>query len=80
MKITGKEITEMGVTDATIARINELYRKSKHEGLTNEEAMEQAQLRKEYIQSVHNNLRGLLNNVQIQNPDGTIEDLRPKRK
>lgn len=70
----------MGVTEATIARINELYRKSKAEGLTNEEAMEQARLRKEYIESVHNNLRGILNNVQIQNPDGTIEDLKPKKK
>ncbi len=68
----------MGVTEATIARINELYRKSKQEGLTNEEAMEQARLRKEYIQAVHENLRGMLNNVQIQNPDGTIVDLKRK--
>lgn len=68
----------MGVTEATIARINELYRKSKNEGLTNEEAMEQARLRKEYIQAVHENLRGMLNNVQIQNPDGTIVDLKRK--
>ena len=68
----------MGVTEATIARINELYRKSKQEGLTNEEAMEQARLRKEYIQAVHNNLRGMLENVQIQNPDGTIVDLKRK--
>lgn len=66
------------VTDEMIARINELYRKSKAEGLTNEEAMEQAELRKTYVQSVHNNLRGILNNVQIQNPDGSIEDLKPK--
>ena len=70
----------MGVTQETIARINELYKKSKETGLTNEEAMEQAKLGKEYIEAVHNNLRGILNNVQIQNPDGTIEDLKPKKK
>lgn len=35
----------MGVTQETIARINELYKKSKETGLTNEEAMEQAKLR-----------------------------------
>ena len=69
----------MGVTDKTIERINELYRKSKNEGLTNEEAMEQAKLRKEYIQAVHNNLRGILDNVEIQNPDGTVEALKPKK-
>jgi uncharacterized protein YnzC (UPF0291/DUF896 family) len=70
----------VGVTEQTIARINELYKKSKAEGLTNEEAMEQARLRKEYIDAMHNNLRGILNNVKIQNPDGTIEDLKPKKK
>lgn len=70
----------MGVTEQTIARINELYKKSKAEGLTNDEAMEQARLRKEYIDAMHNNLRGILNNVKIQNPDGTIEDLKPKKK
>lgn len=70
----------MGVTEATIERINELYRKSKAEGLTNEEAMEQARLRKEYIDAMHNNLRGMLNQVKIQNPDGTITDLKPKKK
>ncbi|MBQ6812080.1 MAG: DUF896 domain-containing protein, partial [Agathobacter sp.] len=32
-----------------IARINELYRKSKAEGLTEEEKKEQALLRQEYI-------------------------------
>lgn len=70
----------MGVTEETIARINELYRKSKNEGLTNEESMEQARLRKEYIDAMHNNLRGILNNVKVQNPDGSIVDLKPKEK
>ena len=52
-----------------IARINELYHKSKGEGLTPEEAEEQQNLRKEYIASVKNNLRSQLDNVVVVNPD-----------
>lgn len=61
--------------EAKIARINELYRKSKAEGLTKEEAKEQQVLRQEYIEAVRRNLRGQLNNISIQNPDGTVTDL-----
>ena len=39
-----------------IQRINELYRKSKAEGLTDSELKEQALLRQEYIASVKKNL------------------------
>ncbi len=70
----------MSVTEETIGRINELYRKAKNEGLTPEEAMEQAELRKAYVQAMHNNLRGILNTVKIQNPDGTIVELKDKDK
>lgn len=58
-----------------IARINELYHKSKAEGLSEAEKEEQQKLRREYIDSVKNNLRSQLNNVSIVNPDGTITDL-----
>ena len=64
--------------EAKIARINELYRKSKAEGLTKEEAKEQQVLRQEYIEAVRRNLRGHLNNISIQNPDGTVTDLGKK--
>ena len=40
-----------------IKRINELYRKSKAEGLTEEELMEQKVLRAEYIDAFKRNLR-----------------------
>ncbi len=59
----------------TIDRINELYHKSKGEGLTPAEKEEQARLRKEYIQVIRRNMRGTLNNISIQNPDGTITEL-----
>lgn len=61
-----------------IKRINELYRKSKNEGLTNEEKEEQQALRQEYIMAIRNNLRGTLQNVSILNPDGTVTDLSKK--
>ncbi len=64
--------------EAKIARINELYRKSKAEGLTKEEAKEQQVLRQEYIEAIRRNLRGQLNNISIQNPDGTVTDLGKK--
>lgn len=65
-----------------IDRINELYRKSKEIGLTEEEKIEQKQLREEYVRLMHNNLRGTLENISIQNPDGTVvkaSDLRKKK-
>ncbi|MCM1161363.1 MAG: DUF896 domain-containing protein [Roseburia sp.] len=61
-----------------INRINELYRKSKAEGLSEDEKKEQALLREEYIANVRANLRGQLNNISIQNEDGTITDLGEK--
>lgn len=61
-----------------IKRINELYHKSKAEGLTEEEKAEQAQLRKEYVENVRGNLRAQLNSITIQNEDGTKENLGEK--
>ena len=40
------------ITDADIKRINELYHKSKSEGLTPDEKQEQVKLREAYIESV----------------------------
>lgn len=63
-----------------IDRINELYHKSKGEGLTPEEKAEQTALRKEYIAAIRGDLRSSLNNISIKNPDGTITDLKTKDK
>ncbi len=63
-----------------IARINELYHKSQKEGLSPEEKEEQERLRKEYVQAFHNNLRSTLNQISIQNPDGSIVNLKEKDK
>ena len=61
-----------------IRRINELYHKSKAEGLTEEEKKEQKILRQEYIESFRENLRGQLNNISIKEKDGTIVNLGEK--
>ena len=61
-----------------VKRINELYRKSKAEGLTAEEFQEQKVLRAEYIDAFKRNLRGQLNNISIQEKDGTITNLGEK--
>lgn len=62
--------------DETIKRINELYHKSQAEGLTEEEKEEQKSLRQKYIDSIKGNLRGQLESLSIQKPDGTIEKVR----
>ena len=64
--------------EETIQRINELYHKSQKEGLSEEEKQEQKQLRQVYIDSVKNNLRGQLENMEIERPDGPIEKVTKK--
>ena len=59
-----------------IDRINELARKSKAEGLTPEETLDQKSLREEYIESYRRSLRGILDNTVIQYPDGHREPVK----
>lgn len=63
-----------------IDRINELYRKSKAEGLSEVEKMEQQILRKEYIDAIKRNLSSQLDNISIQEKDGSITDLGKKTR
>ena len=63
-----------------LERINELARKSKAEGLTEEEKLEQAQLRAEYIAEFRAQFTGILDNTYIQRPDGTKESVKDKKK
>ena len=64
--------------ETKIARINELYHRSKAEGLTEAEKEEQASLRREYIEAVRMNLRGQLDHIDIREADGTITNLGEK--
>ena len=61
-----------------LARINELARKSKAEGLTSAERQEQALLRSEYLEAVRRNLKGQLDNIDIVNKAGSVENLGKK--
>ena len=61
--------------EINIQRINELARKAKAEGLTPAEIEEQQKLRREYIAAVKMNLRTQLDNIDMQEKDGTIVNL-----
>lgn len=68
------------MTQEKIDRINALAKKAKTpEGLTPEERLEQADLRREYLDAVKANLTAQLENTYIQKPDGTRKKLE-KRK
>lgn len=58
-----------------IDRINVLARKSKAEGLTEEEKAEQAALRREYIDSVKASLVGHLDNTYVVDARGNRKKL-----
>lgn len=64
--------------DEKIKRINELYHKQKSEGLTDSEKEEQAKLRREYIDLIKGSLKGQLDNIDIQEKDGTVTNLGEK--
>ena len=61
-----------------IDRINELVRKAKTEGLTEEEAAERAVLRRAYIDSVVGSLKGHLDNTYFVDDQGNKEKLKKK--
>ena len=64
--------------DEKIKRINELYHLSQERALTDDEKAEQASLRRDYIDSVKNNLKAQLDNIEIKEKDGTITKLKKR--
>ena len=61
-----------------IDRINTLAHKAKSVGLTEEEKKEQTRLRQEYIAAIRMNLRSQLDNIDVQEKDGSIVNLGEK--
>ena len=59
-------------------RINELAKKAKTVGLTEEEQAERAALRREYIDSVVGSLKGHLDNTYIVDEKGNKTKLQKK--
>lgn len=60
-----------------IPRINELSKKSKTIGLTEEEKIEQKNLREEYIKRFRGNLKDTLMTVKVVDEEGN--DVTPKK-
>ena len=65
--------------EKVIARINELAKKAKTEGLNDEELAERDKLRRIYIDSVKASLIGHLENTYIVSPDGTKRKVGQKQ-
>lgn len=63
-----------------IERLNYLAKKSKLEGLTEEEKVEQAKIRREYIDSVKASLKAQLDNTYIVDEKGEKHKIQPKNK
>lgn len=60
-----RKVLEMEEQTALTKRINELARKSKAEGLTEEEKAEQAKLRQEFLVKFRANFRAQLEKIEI---------------
>lgn len=61
-----------------IDRINELARKSRDVGLTEEEALEQGALRQEYLEAWRTGVKATLDNTYVQYPDGRKVPLKDR--
>lgn len=64
------------MTNEKISRINELARKSRAQGLTEQERAEQAALRREYIDAMKRSLKVQLDSTVLVEPDGTRRPLK----
>ncbi len=64
------------MTNEKIERINELARKSRAQGLTEQEKAEQAALRREYIDAMKRSLKAQLDSTVLVEPDGTRRPLK----
>ena len=53
------------ITPELIARINELSRKKRSVGLTEEELAEQQALRREYLDGIRDQVKGMLDNIEV---------------
>ena len=69
----------MGITENDIKRINELYHKSKAEGLTDEEKAEQKKLREDYVAAIKGNIRSQLENIKVVDENGNEIPLKRRK-
>lgn len=69
----------MGITENDIKRINELYHKSKAEGLSDEEKAEQKKLREDYVAAIKGNIRSQLENIKVVDENGNEVDMKRRK-
>ncbi len=67
----------MSNSDLNIERINELAKKKKEVGLTQEEAKEQTALRKAYLESFRKGFKQQIENTKVIDPEGN--DVTPEK-
>lgn len=60
-----------------LSRINDLAKKAKAEGLSDEEATEQTALRKEYLQNIRNSFTNQITTMTVIDPEGN--DVTPDK-
>ncbi len=68
------------MTEELIKRINELAKKSRNEGLSDEEKREQQALRTQYIEEFRQGVKNTLNNVYVVDENGEEKKLKRKGK
>jgi uncharacterized protein YnzC (UPF0291/DUF896 family) len=66
--------------DELTSRVNFLYKKSKEEGLTEEEKVEQQELRQRYIDNVKRNFRAQLDTIKKVEPNNCEDKENNKSK
>ena len=62
-----------------LIRINELAKKSREQGLTDDEKAEQAKLRAEYIKKFRQGMENTLSNVYIMDENGNKRKVEKKK-
>ncbi|MDD2992525.1 MAG: DUF896 domain-containing protein [Pygmaiobacter sp.] len=67
------------MTPEKIKRINELAKKAREQGLTQQEKAEQAALRQEYVQAMKTNLKAQLDNMEVIDEYGNHTKIAPKQ-
>lgn len=68
------------MTEELLSRINELARKSREEGLTEQEKLEQAELRQQYIKAFRQGFENTMSNVYIMDKDGNKKKVEKKKR
>ena len=66
------------MTEELIKRINELAKKSRDVGLSDEERQEQQKLRTQYIEEFRQGVKNTLNNVYVVDENGQEKKLKRK--